>query len=98
MSIDISLSLSVFASCQRRREGFNFLPFCRSLAPCVVLLRSCLFFASLLQVKSTAGDPFLGGEDFDSALLAHIARICMEQHGARSSFDSLCSRFLVSAN
>jgi len=43
----------------------------------------------VFQVKSTNGDTYLGGEDFDGALVDHLLEVFREEHGLDLSADKM---------
>ena len=45
-------------------------------------------FDGVMEVRATAGDNFLGGEDFDEAIVAHVLA---RQPGLRTALDGDCS-------
>ena len=51
----------------------------------------------VFQVKSTHGDTYLGGEDFDSCLVEHIANAFKDEHGIDLRGDSMALQRLKEA-
>ena len=64
---------------------------------CLVFLSpSCVSLATL-QVKATNGDTFLGGEDFDNALLHHLVDEFKKEQGIDLTSDKLALQRLREA-
>ena len=51
----------------------------------------------ILEVKSTAGDTFLGGEDFDAKIMAHLLKQFKEETGIDLSDDTMAMQRIKEA-
>jgi len=54
--------------------------------------------SGVYQVKSTNGDTFLGGEDFDTRIMTHLVRVFKENEGVDLSTDPLAIQRLKEAS